>query len=56
LDKSGVLYFSTNFRRFKLDTESLSWLQIADISAFSIPKDFERNAKIHYCWSIKYHA
>ena len=56
LAKNGTLYFSTNFRRFKLDTEALVQLQIHDISAFSIPKDFERNAKIHYCWSIKHHA
>lgn len=52
LAKGGVLYFSTNFRRFKLDVEALSGLKIDDITADSIPEDFARNPKIHYCWRI----
>lgn len=52
LAPSGVLYFSTNFRRFKLDGEALSELKIEDISAATIPEDFARDAKIHYCWRI----
>jgi 23S rRNA (guanine2445-N2)-methyltransferase / 23S rRNA (guanine2069-N7)-methyltransferase len=52
LSKSGVLYFSTNFRRFKLDYNALSPYKIEDISAQSIPPDFARNPKIHYCWRI----
>lgn len=49
----GILYFSTNFRRFKLDKEALSDLIIEDISKASIPEDFARNPKIHYCWKIQ---
>lgn len=56
LSADGVLYFSTNFRRFKLDNEALSPLHIDDITAASIPEDFARNPKIHYCWRIKHHA
>ncbi|MDD1610222.1 MAG: bifunctional 23S rRNA (guanine(2069)-N(7))-methyltransferase RlmK/23S rRNA (guanine(2445)-N(2))-methyltransferase RlmL [Methylococcaceae bacterium] len=56
LADDGVLYFSTNFRRFKIDLEALSDLHINDITAATIPKDFARNPKIHYCWSIKKHA
>jgi len=56
LAADGVLYFSTNFRRFKLDIEALSPLHIDDITAASIPEDFARNPKIHYCWRIKHHA
>ncbi|MDO9107180.1 MAG: bifunctional 23S rRNA (guanine(2069)-N(7))-methyltransferase RlmK/23S rRNA (guanine(2445)-N(2))-methyltransferase RlmL [Methylovulum sp.] len=52
LAPGGVLYFSTNFRRFKLDTQALAGLNIADISAATIPEDFARNPKIHYCWRI----
>ena len=52
LAPNGVLYFSTNFRRFKLDVDALSPLQIEDISAVSIPEDFARDSKIHYCWKI----
>lgn len=53
LAPGGVLYFSTNFRRFKLDTEALTGLQIEDITPSTIPEDFARNPKIHYCWRIR---
>ena len=53
LADGGILYFSTNFRRFKLDSEALVDLHIDDITAATIPKDFARDQKIHYCWSIK---
>jgi len=52
LEPGGVLIFSNNFRRFKLDTAGLAGLAVEDISASTIPKDFERNAKIHRCWKI----
>jgi 23S rRNA (guanine2445-N2)-methyltransferase / 23S rRNA (guanine2069-N7)-methyltransferase len=52
LSAGGILYFSTNFRRFKLDTEALAHLQIEDISASTIAEDFARDSKIHYCWKI----
>ncbi len=53
LSPGGVLYFSTNFRRFKIDKQALSDLIVEDISAATIPEDFVRNPKIHYCWRIK---
>ncbi|MDD4914660.1 MAG: bifunctional 23S rRNA (guanine(2069)-N(7))-methyltransferase RlmK/23S rRNA (guanine(2445)-N(2))-methyltransferase RlmL [Methylococcales bacterium] len=52
LAPGGVLYFSTNFRRFKLDDQALPELKIEDISAATIAADFARNPKIHYCWRI----
>ncbi|MXS82788.1 bifunctional 23S rRNA (guanine(2069)-N(7))-methyltransferase RlmK/23S rRNA (guanine(2445)-N(2))-methyltransferase RlmL [Nitrosomonas oligotropha] len=52
LAPGGTLYFSTNFRRFKMDTDALSDWIIEDISAKMIPEDFARDAKIHYCWKI----
>jgi 23S rRNA (guanine2445-N2)-methyltransferase / 23S rRNA (guanine2069-N7)-methyltransferase len=52
LAPGGVLYFSTNFRRFKLDFEALADLTIEDISGATIPEDFARDQKIHYCWRI----
>lgn len=48
----GILYFSTNFRRFVIDKEALISLTIQDITAKTIPEDFSRNPKIHYCWRI----
>jgi 23S rRNA (guanine2445-N2)-methyltransferase / 23S rRNA (guanine2069-N7)-methyltransferase len=53
LSPGGVLYFSTNFRRFKIDKQALSEYIVDDISTVSIPEDFARNPKIHYCWKIK---
>ncbi|MDP3877708.1 MAG: bifunctional 23S rRNA (guanine(2069)-N(7))-methyltransferase RlmK/23S rRNA (guanine(2445)-N(2))-methyltransferase RlmL [Methylobacter sp.] len=53
LAPGGVLYFSTNFRRFKIDNAALSELIVEDISAATVPEDFARNPKIHYCWRIQ---
>lgn len=52
LSSDGVLYFSTNFRRFKLDAEAINSDKIKDITAQTIPEDF-RDKKIHYCFEIK---
>ena len=52
LASGGTLYFSTNFRRFKMDQEALTDLIIEDISRKMIPEDFARDTKIHYCWKI----
>jgi 23S rRNA (guanine2445-N2)-methyltransferase / 23S rRNA (guanine2069-N7)-methyltransferase len=52
LERDGVLIFSTNFRRFKLDRAALADLQVEDITRATIPKDFERNPRIHACWRI----
>ncbi len=54
LRPSGRLVFSTNYTRFKLDAEGLSDLDVDDISVKTIPKDFERHARIHRCFSIKF--
>lgn len=49
---NGVLYFSTNSRRFRMDTEALTNLSVENISATTIPQDFERDTRIHSCWKI----
>jgi 23S rRNA (guanine2069-N7)-methyltransferase / 23S rRNA (guanine2445-N2)-methyltransferase len=54
LRPSGRLVFSTNYARFKLDVEGLTDLSVDDISAQTIPKDFERHARIHRCFSIRF--
>lgn len=53
LKPGGRLIFSTNFRRFKLDRENLEGLKIQDISARTVPQDFQRNPRIHYCWIVE---
>jgi len=53
LAPGGVLYFSNNFRRFKLDEAAISaFAQVEDISASTIPPDFARNPRIHRAWRI----
>jgi 23S rRNA (guanine2445-N2)-methyltransferase / 23S rRNA (guanine2069-N7)-methyltransferase len=52
LAAGGVLIFSNNNRRFKMDREALPELAIEDISRRTIPRDFERNPRIHNCWRI----
>jgi len=53
LAQGGILIFSTNHRRFKLDREALTGLKIEDITQRTLPKDFERNPRIHQCWRIE---
>ncbi len=53
LEPGGILIFSNNFRRFKMDMKGLGGLDVTDITASTRPKDFERNAKIHHCWKIR---
>ena len=52
LAPGGVLIFSTNLRKFKLDREALAGLKIDDITRRTIPPDFERNPRIHQCFRI----
>jgi 23S rRNA (guanine2445-N2)-methyltransferase / 23S rRNA (guanine2069-N7)-methyltransferase len=54
LRPTGRLVFSTNYSRFKLDNEALADLRVEDISARTIPKDFERHARIHRCFTIAF--
>lgn len=52
LKPDGCLYFSTNFRGFKMDRDKINAETINDISLSTIPQDF-RNKIIHYCWHIQ---
>jgi 23S rRNA (guanine2445-N2)-methyltransferase / 23S rRNA (guanine2069-N7)-methyltransferase len=53
LAPGGLLLFSTNFRKFRLDAQALSALDVRDVTAATIPKDFARDAKIHHCYEIR---
>ncbi len=53
LDKEGLLIFSNNFRRFKLDETALADLIIEEISSKTLPRDFARNPHIHRCWKLR---
>ena len=51
LSPNGLIYFSTNFRKFKLAEEQLSGFKIIEISKQTVPEDF-RNRRIHRCWKL----
>lgn len=53
LAPGGAMVFSNNFTKFKLDRAALSEFDIEDISKATLPKDFERNPKIHCCFVLK---
>lgn len=53
LAPGGVLYFSNNFRRFRLAHDAVSaFAEVEDISAATIPPDFARNPRIHRAWRL----
>lgn len=54
LTHDGTLIFSTNFRKFSMDPELIEEYEVTDITSQTIGEDFARNAKIHYCWTIKH--
>lgn len=54
LNEGGMVIFSNNKRRFKLDYPALEadgW-QVKDISAATLPEDFKRNPHIHVCFEL----
>jgi 23S rRNA (guanine2445-N2)-methyltransferase / 23S rRNA (guanine2069-N7)-methyltransferase len=52
LAPNGVVYFSTNFRRFHLADERLAAAYtIREITRRTIPEDF-RNERIHRAWRL----
>ena len=56
LTKGGVAVFSCNLRSFKPDMEQLEkyGVKLEDITAQTIPHDFERNPRIHKCYLVEH--
>jgi len=52
LNKSGILYFSTNSRKFILDNEKIRSASIKDITKTTTPFDFEGKL-FRYCFRIE---
>ncbi|MEZ6089423.1 MAG: bifunctional 23S rRNA (guanine(2069)-N(7))-methyltransferase RlmK/23S rRNA (guanine(2445)-N(2))-methyltransferase RlmL [Pirellulaceae bacterium] len=51
MHSGGVIYFSSNFRRFKFDTDAFADCTIREISTQTVPPEY-RNRRIHRCWRI----
>jgi len=52
LTRNGILLFSTNFRRFRLDAKKLADFGLEEITRQTLPPDFQRGRPIHRCWLI----
>ncbi len=50
LNPEGVLVFSNNFQKFRLDTAALPPCGIKEVTSFTLPKDFKKTA--HRSWLI----
>ena len=57
LNPGGRIVFSGNLRSFKLDSEAVSALDLhsEDITTQTIPEDFSRNPRIHFCYVLSSH-
>ena len=53
LEPNGVLIFSTNYRKFKLDEASLSRLKVESLTEATQPPDFAHH-RPHQCWKIAF--
>jgi 23S rRNA (guanine2445-N2)-methyltransferase / 23S rRNA (guanine2069-N7)-methyltransferase len=54
LTPGGILIFSTNYRKFRLDPGLFPDLHLEDWSKRTLPLDFARDPKIHQCWRISH--
>lgn len=53
LAPDGVIVFSNNYSRFRLDVQALADFDIEDIGPKTLPRDFERNPRIHSCHVLR---
>jgi len=53
LASGGKLVFSTNAQKFAMDAEVGAQYKVTDISRATLPRDFERNPRIHRCYELE---
>jgi len=53
LAPGGLLVFSTNAQRFRLDPELGVRYVVEDVSRATLPPDFARNPRIHQAWEFR---
>jgi 23S rRNA (cytosine1962-C5)-methyltransferase len=54
LAPGGLLLFSNNAQRFQMDAELAERYLVTDISAATIPFDFQGNPRIHRCFEVRH--
>lgn len=52
LSPGGILFFSTNARKFELDTDAIHSSQVKDITKQTTPFDFEGKL-LRWCWRVE---
>jgi 23S rRNA (guanine2445-N2)-methyltransferase / 23S rRNA (guanine2069-N7)-methyltransferase len=53
LAPAGLIVFATNAQRFTLDGALAERFEVRDISAATLPRDFDRNPRIHRCFELR---
>jgi 23S rRNA (guanine2445-N2)-methyltransferase / 23S rRNA (guanine2069-N7)-methyltransferase len=53
LAPQGMLLFSTNAQRFELDSAVSARFRVTDVSAPTLPFDFQGNPRIHRCFELQ---
>jgi 23S rRNA (guanine2445-N2)-methyltransferase / 23S rRNA (guanine2069-N7)-methyltransferase len=53
LSPAGLLVFSTNAQRFRMDEALPRRYSIKDVSAATLPEDFRRTPRIHRCYEVR---
>ena len=53
LEPDGVMLFSNNFQKFKLDPAVAQSFEVEDLTRATLPEDFARNPRIHVCYLLK---
>ena len=52
LEQDGIILFSSNYRKFKMDLDGLNGFRMDDLSISTLPPDFGRRPRIHNSWKI----
>jgi 23S rRNA (guanine2445-N2)-methyltransferase / 23S rRNA (guanine2069-N7)-methyltransferase len=53
LEPGGVIVFSNNFQKFRLDPAVAEAFEVEDLTRATLPEDFARNARIHVCYLLR---
>jgi 23S rRNA (guanine2445-N2)-methyltransferase / 23S rRNA (guanine2069-N7)-methyltransferase len=53
LEPGGLIVFSNNFQKFKLDPAVGQAFEVEDLGRATLPEDFARNPRIHACFSLR---
>ena len=54
LESGGTLYFSNNFKKFELEPRLKDEFDIIEITAKTLPVDFQKSRNHHRCWLIRH--